>query len=113
MAAEAGFAQHFPNAFIGGRGEGVNVEADGAPKKERGLRDDRNVLSQRMQPHPQSVMSAHFILRSGGGLHDAEDGLNNRGLPRACASHDADFGVGLHTEAEVSKHEGEAGPISG
>jgi hypothetical protein len=48
VAAESGFAQHFPNAFVGGGGEGIDIEAYGAAKEERRLWDDRNVLSQRM-----------------------------------------------------------------
>jgi hypothetical protein len=58
-------------------------------------------------------VSAHSVLRSSGGLHDAEDGLNDGGLPRACAAHNAHFGVGLYSKAEVFEHEGEVGLIPG
>jgi hypothetical protein len=51
MGLQASFSKNIPNAFLGCSCEGVDILADGAFEEERGLRDDRNVLTERMKPH--------------------------------------------------------------
>lgn len=62
MCVEAGFAENCPNAFFGGGVEGVDVLPDSSFEEERSLRNNRNVLSQRMQSHPQCVSSTNSIM---------------------------------------------------
>ncbi len=100
MFVQTRLRKNAPNPFFGGSVEGVNVLLDCALEEERRLRNDRNVLPQRVQSHLKRVELSNLVLRTDFGFDDAEDRLNNRGLPRPRSTHDSNFGVFLHFEAE-------------
>lgn len=108
MLVEAGLLQDGPDLLVRSSVEGVDVLLDGALEEEGRLWDHRDVLAQGVQPHFEGVVRADAVLRAELGLDDAEEGLDDRGLARACPSHDAHLCVPLDAEAQVPEHQGQS-----
>ena len=97
--------QHSPESFVGLALERVEVLLDGALEQERSLRDDRDVLSQRVQSHLQSVTASDFVDRAYLWLAYPEQSLNDGALACPSPADDADLLAALDGETDVLEHQ--------
>ena len=88
---QIGLLKHFPQFLITLGLKRIQVLLDGAFEQERSLGNNRDVLSQRMKTHLQSIASAHFVDRASFGFANSEDGLNDGTLSCSSSSYNSDL----------------------